>query len=135
MSKIKRNILKKIDLLKKIEEAKINQKAGNVTAANKTFQKLLKSNGDSFDVLFAYGLFCRDLKQFNLAKRVFLNLINNFKSSSFSHLIECHTTPNVIKGDVVSYFIFSKASRQTSNFVDLYLCCHSDNFGSFIPAI
>ena len=62
MSKIKRNILKKIDLLKKIEEAKINQKAGNFSAANNTFQELLKSNGESFDVLLAYGLFCRDLK-------------------------------------------------------------------------
>ena len=87
MSEIKRNILKKSDLLKKIEEAKINQKAGSVLAANKTFQELLKSNGDSFDVLFAYGLFCRDLKKFNLAKRVFLNLINNFSSSISSYIL------------------------------------------------
>ncbi len=87
MSKIKRNILKKIDLLKKIEEAKINQKAGNVLAANNTFQELLKSNGESFDVLFAYGLFCRDIKKFNLAKRVFLSLINNFPSSISSYIL------------------------------------------------
>ena len=73
--------MQKIALLKKIEEAKINQKAGKVSVANKTFQELLKSNGDSFDVLFAYALFCRDLKQLNLAKKVFLNLINNFPSS------------------------------------------------------
>jgi len=79
--------LKKIDLLKKIEEAKINQKSGNVLAANKIFQELLKSNGNSFDVLFAYGLFCRDLKKFNLAKRVFLNLINNFSSSIGSYIL------------------------------------------------
>ena len=79
--------MKKIDLLKKIEEAKINQKAGNIFAANKTFQELLKSNGDSFDVLFAYGLFCRDLKKFNLGKRVFLNLINNFPSSPSSYIL------------------------------------------------
>ena len=87
MSKIKRNILKKIDLLKKIDEAKINQKAGNVLAANKIFQELLKSSGDSFDVLFAYGLFCRDLKKFNLAKNVFLNLINKFPSSISSYIL------------------------------------------------
>ena len=79
--------MKKIDLLKKIEEAKINQKSGNVLAANKIFQELLKSNGNSFDVLFAYGLFCRDLKKFNLAKRVFLNLINNFSSSIGSYIL------------------------------------------------
>ena len=79
--------MKKIDLLKKIEEAKLNQKAGNFLAANKIFQELLKSDGDSYDVLFAYGLFCRDLKKFNLAKKVFLNLINKFPSSISSHIL------------------------------------------------
>jgi len=73
--------LKKIDLLKKIEEARKQQKAGNSLEANQIFQVLLKSNNDSFDLLYAYGLFCRDLKNFNLAKRVFLNLINKFPSS------------------------------------------------------
>ena len=73
--------MKKIHLLKKIEEAKIKQKAGNTLEANKIFQLLLKSNNDSFDLLYAYGLFCRDLKNFNLAKRIFLNLINKFPSS------------------------------------------------------
>ena len=80
-NKNKINKLKKIDLLKKIEEAKIKQKAGNYLEANQIFQVLLKSNNDSFDLLYAYGLFCRDLKNFNLAKRVFLNLINKFPSS------------------------------------------------------
>ena len=79
--------MKKIDLLKKIEEAKINQRAGNTLEANQTFQELLKSNGNSFDLLFAYGLFCRDLKNFNLAKRLFLNLINNFPSSISSYIL------------------------------------------------
>jgi len=87
MIAFKRNILKKNDLLKKIEEAKINQKSGNILEANKTFQELLKSHGNSFDVLFAYGLFCRDLKKFNLAKRVFLNLVNNFPSTVSSYIL------------------------------------------------
>ncbi|MCQ9202981.1 MAG: sulfotransferase [Prochlorococcus marinus CUG1436] len=84
---MKSNILKKIDLLKKIEEAKIKQKAGNSLEANQIFQVLLKSNNDSFDLLYAYGLFCRDLKNFNLAKRVFLNLINKFPSSINSYIL------------------------------------------------
>ena len=80
-NKNKLSKLKKIDLLKKIEEAKIKQKAGNFLEANQIFEELLKLNNDSFDLLYAYGLFCRDLKNFNLAKRVFLNLINRFPSS------------------------------------------------------
>ncbi len=70
--------MEKIDLLKKIEVAKIKQKAGNFFEANKIFQELLKSDKNSFDLLYAYGLFCRDSKNFNLGKRVFLNLINKF---------------------------------------------------------
>ena len=68
--------MKKIDLLKKIEEAKIKQKAGNPLEAYQIFQELLKSNNDSFDLLYAYGLFCRELKNFNLAKKVFHYLDN-----------------------------------------------------------
>ncbi len=79
--------MKKIDLYKKIETAKINLKAGKTSKANKIFQELLKTNNDSFDVLFAYGLFCKDLKKFDLAKRVFLNLINKFPSSIIPYIL------------------------------------------------
>ena len=65
-------ILKNTDLYKKIEVAKINLKVGNVLEANKIFQELLKTNSDSFDLLYEYGLFCKNLKNYNLAKRVFI---------------------------------------------------------------
>ena len=67
--------------------AKVNQKSGNVLEANKIFQELLKSNGDSYDLLFSYGLFCRDLKNYNLATKVFINLINKFPSSISSYIL------------------------------------------------
>ena len=79
--------MEKIDLFKKIEAAKINQNAGNLLEANKIFNELLKINGDSYDVLFSYGLFLRDLKKFNLAKSVFLKLIKNFPSSIKSYIL------------------------------------------------
>ena len=79
--------MKKIDLYKKIEAAKISLKAGNTLEANKIVQELLKTSNDSFDVLLSYGLFCRDLKKFNLAKRVFLDLINNFPSKISSYIL------------------------------------------------
>ena len=64
--------MKKIDLLKKIEEAKIKHKAGNSLEANQIFQVLLKSNNDSFDLLYAYGLFSRDLK--NYIKKAYIKV-------------------------------------------------------------
>ena len=53
--------MKKIDLYKKIDAAKINLKAGNPFEANKIFQELLKTNNDSFELLFEYALFCKSL--------------------------------------------------------------------------
>ena len=79
--------MKKIHLLKKIEEAKIKQRAGNSLGANQIFQELLKSNNDSFDLLYEYGLFCKNLKNYNLAKRVFLTLIRKFPASINSHIL------------------------------------------------
>ena len=81
------NILKNIDLYKKIEEAKLNLKAGNPFEANKIFQELLKTNNDSFELLYEYGLFCKHLKNYNLAKRVFLTLIKKFPSSINSYIL------------------------------------------------
>ncbi len=79
--------MENIDLLKKIEIAKSKQKAGNFIEANKIFQNLLISNSNSFDLLFAYGLFCKEIKNFNLAKRLFLNLTNKFPSSINSYIL------------------------------------------------
>ena len=79
--------MNKIDLLKKIEVAKNKQKAGNALEANKIFQELLKLNSDSFDLIYAYGLFCKDIRNFNLAKRVFLNLTHKFPSSINSYIL------------------------------------------------
>ena len=79
--------MKKFDLYKKIEEAKINLKAGNSLEANKIFQELLKTNNESFDLLYEYGLFCKGLKNYNLSKKVFLQLINKFPSSINSYIL------------------------------------------------
>ncbi|KGF99760.1 Sulfotransferase:TPR repeat [Prochlorococcus marinus str. MIT 9314] len=79
--------MKNIDLYKKIEEAKLNLKAGNPFEANKIFQELLKTNNDSFELLYEYGLFCKHLKNYNLAKRVFLTLIKKFPSSINSYIL------------------------------------------------
>ena len=74
-------------MFKKIEAAKKEQKAGNFIEANKIFHSLLISNSNSFEVHYAYGLFCKDIKNFNLAKRLFLNLINKFPSSINSYIL------------------------------------------------
>ena len=92
--------MKKIDLNKNIESAKFYLKAGNPLEANKIFQELLKTNNDSFDLLYEYALFCKVLKNYNLAKRVFLTLIRKFPAS------------------INSYILLAEILRMESNFND-----------------
>ena len=79
--------MENIDLYKKIELAKLKQKEGEILEANKIYQGLLKKNSDSFDFLYAYGLFCKEIRNFNLAKKVFLKLIKNYPSSINSYIL------------------------------------------------
>ena len=79
--------MEKVQLQKKIENALIKRKKGDVLGANNIFQELLKSNSDSYDLLYAYGLFCKDLKNFNLAKKIFLVLIKKFPTSINSYIL------------------------------------------------
>ncbi|MCQ9201670.1 MAG: sulfotransferase [Prochlorococcus marinus XMU1425] len=79
--------MEKVELQKKIENAIIKRKKGDILGANNIFQELLKSNPDSFDLLYNYGLFCKDLKNFNLAKKIFLILIKKFPSSINSYIL------------------------------------------------
>ena len=79
--------MEKVELQKKIENALTRRKKGDILGANNIFQELLKSNSDSFDLLYNYGLFCKDLKNFNLAKKIFLILIKKFPSSINSYIL------------------------------------------------
>ena len=79
--------MESINILKKIEAAKLKQKAGKVIEADKIFQELLISNSGSFDLLYAYGFFCKEIRNFNLAKKVFLKLIKNYPSSINSYIL------------------------------------------------
>ena len=110
--------MKKIDLYKKIEAAKINLKAGKPIEANKIFQELLKTNNNSFDLLYEYGLFCKSLKKYNLSKKVFLHLINKFPSSINSHILlaEILRMENNFKD---AERVLQKAMKADSNHGDL----------------
>ena len=110
--------MKKFDLYKKIEAAKINLKTGNILEANKIFQELLKTNNDSLDLLYEYGLFCKSLKNYNLSKRVFLHLVNKFPSSINSHILlaEILRMENKFKD---AERVLQKAMKADSNHGDL----------------
>ena len=60
--------LSNVEIMKQIEEARKFQKSGNFKEAEKVYSDLLINNGNSFDLVYAYALFSKDLKNFVLAK-------------------------------------------------------------------
>ena len=75
------------ELKKKIDIAKKKHKQGKLEEANNIYKVLITSNQDSFDLLYSYSLFCKDLKNFKLAKQLFLTLIKKFPKSINSYIL------------------------------------------------
>ena len=72
--------LNNLEILEKIAVAKQKQKSGQYKEAEKIYQELLSFNTNSFDLLFSYSLFCKDIKKFVLAKQLLVNLTKKFPS-------------------------------------------------------
>jgi len=70
-----------LEFLNRIKIANKIHRLGNSLEAEKIYQELFALNKNSFDLLYSYALFCRDLKNFKFAKQLLLNLINKFPSS------------------------------------------------------
>ena len=88
--------LSNVEIIKQIEKAKEFQKSRKFKEAEKVYSELLTDNGDSFDLIYAYALFSKDLKNFVLAKKLLVNLTKKFPSDikSFIVLSEILTIEN-----------------------------------------
>ena len=89
-------IISKLEIRKKIEEAKKFQKLGKFKEAEKVYAEALRNNENSFDLIYSYALFSKDLKNFVFAKKLLVNLTKKFPSDikSFIVLSEILTTEN-----------------------------------------
>ena len=89
-------IISKLEIRKKIEEAKKFQKLGKFKEAEKVYAGALRNNENSFDLIYSYALFSKDLKNFVFAKKLLVNLTKKFPSDikSFIVLSEILTTEN-----------------------------------------
>ena len=70
--------LSNLEIMEKIDEARKFQKLGKFKEAEKVYSDSLINNGNSFDLIYSYALFSKDLKNFILAKRLLVNLTKKF---------------------------------------------------------
>ena len=72
--------LSNVEIMKKIGEARQFQQSGKIKEAEKVYSDLMINNGNSFDLIYSYALFSRDLKNFILAKKLLVDLTKKFPS-------------------------------------------------------
>ena len=72
--------LSDLEISKRIEVARKLQKSGNYKEAEKIYNQLLTINSNSFELIFSYAIFCKDIKNFILAKKLLVNLTKKFPS-------------------------------------------------------
>ena len=119
--------LSNVEIMKQIEEARKFQKSGNFKEAEKVYSDLLINNGNSFDLVYAYALFSKDLKNFVLAKKLLVNLTKKFPSDirSFIILSEILTIENRFLEAEQVLLLAKKIAPKNSdlfyNFARLYL--------------
>ena len=70
--------LSNLEIMEKIDEARNFQKLGKFKEAEKVYSDSLINNGNSFDLIYSYALFSKDLKNFILAKKLLVNLTKKF---------------------------------------------------------
>ena len=70
--------LNNLEIMEKIGEAKKFQQLGKFKEAEKVYSDSLINNGNSFDLIYSYALFSKDLKNFILAKKLLVNLTKKF---------------------------------------------------------
>ena len=70
--------LSNLEIMEKIDDARKFQKLGKFKEAEKLYSDLLTNNGNSFDLIYSYALFSKDLKNFILAKELLVNLTKKF---------------------------------------------------------
>ena len=79
--------LSNLEIMEKIDEARKFQKFGKFKEAEKVYSDLLIYNGNSFDLIYSYALFSKDLKNFILAKKLLVNLIKKFPSKIKPYIV------------------------------------------------
>ena len=88
-----------LDVKKYIQIANENYKQGNIYQANEIYKKLINQKIYTFDLLFTYGLFNKEINNLKIAKNLFILSIKKYplKVKSYILLAEILRIENNVK--------------------------------------
>ena len=76
-----------LEITKFIQIARENYKQANIHQANEIYKKLINQKIYTYDLLFSYGLFNKEINNLKIAKNLFLLSIKKFPSEINSYIL------------------------------------------------
>ena len=125
-----------LEILKNIEIAKKNHKEGNIYQANEIYKKLINQKIYSYDLLFSYGLFNREINNLKIAKNLFILSIKKYPSEIKSYILlaEILRKENNVNDSLKTLQVAKKIEKQNPD-VDYNLAISYKAIKSFNEAI
>ena len=75
------------EITKYIQIARENHKKGNIYQANEIYKKLINQKIYTYELLFSYGLFCKEINNLKIAKNLFILSIKKYPSKINSYIL------------------------------------------------
>ena len=124
------------EISKYIQTAKENHKKGNVYLANQIYSKLINQKIYTYELLFSYGIFCKEINNLKIAKNLFFLSIKKYplKINSYILLAEILRKENKINDALKTLYAAKKIEKFNSE-IDYSLSITFKTIKSFKEAI
>ena len=124
------------EITKYIQIARENHKKGNIYQANEIYKKLINQKIYTYELLFSYGLFCKEINNLKIAKNLFNLSIKKYPSkiNAYILLAEILRKENKVNDALKALFAAKKIEKSNSD-IDYNLSISYKTIKSFREAI
>ena len=121
-----------LEVAKYIQIAKENYKQGRIYQANEIYKKLINQKIYTYDLLFSYGLFNKNINNLKIAKNLFVLSIKKYPSkiNSYILLAEILREENNV-GDAIKVLHAAKKIEEFNSEIDYNLAISYKTIKSF----
>ena len=124
------------EITKYIHIARENHKKGNIYQANEIYKKLINQKIYTYELLFSYGLFCKEINNLKIAKNLFNLSIKKYPSkiNAYILLAEILRKENKVN-DALKVLYVAKKIEKLNPDIDYNLSISYKTINSFREAI
>ena len=124
------------EITKYIQIAKENHKKGNIYQANEIYKKLINQKIYTYELLFSYGLFCKEINNLKIAKNLFNLSIKKYPSkiNAYILLAEILRKENKVNDALKTLYAAKKIEKSNPD-IDYNLSISYKTIKSFREAI